>query len=41
MQASALIARISLNIKRMHEQGPSVSRIPFYICPGIEEISQK
>lgn len=41
MQASALIARVSLNIKRMHKQGPSVSAVPFHIGPGIEKISQE
>jgi hypothetical protein len=41
MQASPLIARVSFNIKRVHEQGKSVSGIPFHIRPGIEEISQK
>jgi hypothetical protein len=40
MQASALIARVSLNINRMPEQGPSVSDVPFHIGAGIEKISQ-
>jgi hypothetical protein len=41
MQASVLIARVSLNINRMPEQGPSVSDVAFHIGAGIEKISQE
>jgi hypothetical protein len=41
VHVSALIARVGLNIKRMHEQGPPVSGLPFHISSSIEKVAQK